>query len=147
MAKFINQKLKSLKSAYKDRENQLAEAAHAYKTRLESVVRRHEELLCAYRDLRSQVEGGEHLADDEVDLGPEEHELVMADSDLQSSQQKEIIRLQAEIHKAKSLINKQVMRLILYCLISVSLFMRSSSPFLCADICGDKIQWNCLIIA
>lgn len=68
------------------------------------VVRRHEELLCAYRDLRAQVE---LLGRDDLDLGPDEHEMMITDAELQSAQQKEIVRLQSEIHNLR-INNKRV---------------------------------------
>ena len=68
------------------------------------IVRKHEELLCAYRDLRAQVE---LLGRDELDLGPDEHEMIITDAELQSAQQKEIVRLQSELHNIK-INNKRV---------------------------------------
>lgn len=98
MAKFVNKMIKDIKAAHQSRENQLSSAAQSYKNRLEKVVRRHEELLCAYREVRSQLEAS---GLDEIDLGPDEHELVISDAELQSSQQKEILRLQSELHSLK----------------------------------------------
>jgi len=89
---------KDMKSAHRSREDQLSQAAQGYKTRLHNVVRRHEELLCAYRDLRAQVEV---IGLDDLELGPDERELQVSDADLQSSQQKEILRLQSEVHRLK----------------------------------------------
>lgn len=68
-------------------------------------VKKHEELLCAYRDLRSQVE---MLGRDDLDLGPDEHELIMTEAELQSSQQREIVKLQSELHNIK--INNKLVR-------------------------------------
>ena len=68
------------------------------------IVRKHEELLCAYRDLRAQVE---LLGRDDLDLGPDEHEMIITDAELQSAQQKEIVRLQSELHNLK-INNKRV---------------------------------------
>ena len=96
--------LKDVKTSHRGREEQLSQAAQSYKTRLETVVRRHEELLCAYRDIRAQVEA---LGLNELDLGPDEHELIISDASLQSSQQKEIVRLQTELHRLR-ISNKQV---------------------------------------
>lgn len=110
MAKFVNQMLKSLKSSYKSREEQLSQACQACRARLEGVLRQHEKLLCAYRDARSQLQesrdGGATEGEGLTDLGPEEAELVMSDSDLQSSQQKEIVRLQTELHRQQQLMNR-----------------------------------------
>lgn len=98
LAQYVNKMMKDMKSAHRSREGQLSQAAQGYKTRLHNVVRRHEELLCAYRDLRAQVEV---IGLDDLELGPDERELQVSDADLQSSQQKEILRLQSEVHRLK----------------------------------------------
>lgn len=98
MAVFVNKMIKDLKTAHKTREEQLSQAAQSYKDRLDRTVKRHEEMLCAYRDLRAQVEA---LGMDDLDLGPDEHELVLSEPALQSSQQREIVRLQTELHSLR----------------------------------------------
>lgn len=98
MAAFVNKMIKDLKVAHKTREEQLSQAAQRFKDRLDSTVKRHEEMLCAYRDLRAQVEA---RGLDDLDLGPDEHELTLSEPALQSSQQKEIVKLQTEVHSLK----------------------------------------------
>ena len=41
--------IKDLKKAHKSREQQLSEAAQNYKNKVQKVVKKHEELLTAYR--------------------------------------------------------------------------------------------------
>ena len=49
----------------------------------------------------------ELLGRDDLDLGPDEHEMIITDAELQSAQQKEIVRLQSELHNLK-INNKRV---------------------------------------
>ena len=49
------------------------------------------------RDVRSQLEAMEG----DMDMIPDEYDLIISDADLQSSQQKEIVRLQTEMHRLK----------------------------------------------
>mgnify|MGYP001792405202 FL=1 len=49
----------------------------------------------------------ELLGRDDLDLGPDEHEMTITDAELQSAQQKEIVRLQSELHNLK-INNKRV---------------------------------------
>lgn len=131
LAQYVNKMIKDVKASHRGREDQLSQAAQGYKNRLESVVRRHEELLCAYRDLRSQVEA---LGLSDLDLGPDERELIVSDSDLQSAQQKEILKLQAELHSLR--INmKQVSKFI-------SLGLKLFYLFQCSTVSlASKCTW------
>ena len=49
----------------------------------------------------------ELLGRDDLDLGPDEHEMTITDAELQSAQQKEIVRLQSELHNLR-INNKRV---------------------------------------
>jgi cellobiose-specific phosphotransferase system component IIA len=49
MKKYVDSMMQDLRKAHKVREEQLSSAAQNYKTRLDSVLRKHEELLVAYR--------------------------------------------------------------------------------------------------
>ena len=49
MKQYMDNMLKDLKRAHKVREEQLSQAAQSFKKRMNSTVKRHEELLVAYR--------------------------------------------------------------------------------------------------
>ena len=52
-----------------------------------------------FRELREQVEA---RGFDDLDLGPDEHQLMMTDSQLHSSQQREISKLKKNLHHTKN---------------------------------------------
>lgn len=49
MKHFVDSMLKDIRASYKSREEQLAGAARAYKKRMKNLVKKHENLLIAYR--------------------------------------------------------------------------------------------------
>lgn len=49
MKHFVDSMLKDIRASYKPREEQLAGAARAYKKRMKNLVKKHENLLIAYR--------------------------------------------------------------------------------------------------
>ncbi|ELT95507.1 hypothetical protein CAPTEDRAFT_226630 [Capitella teleta] len=99
MKKYLDSMMQDLRKAHKVREEQLSSAAQNYKGRLDGALRKHEELLVAYRELRQQVED---KGFDELDLGPDEHHLNITDKDLTTAQQKEILRLKQELGNVTS---------------------------------------------
>nr|XP_032621610.1 coiled-coil domain-containing protein 78-like [Chelonoidis abingdonii] len=52
MKRFVDGMLKDIRAAHKSREEQLAGAVRSYKKRMQNLVKRHENLLIAYRDKR-----------------------------------------------------------------------------------------------
>ena len=61
MKKYVDEMLKDLKKAHGVREDQLSQAAQGYKARLEKTLRRHEELLVAYRYGESGFHAPAHI--------------------------------------------------------------------------------------
>jgi phosphate uptake regulator len=49
MKDYVNDMLKDLKVAYREREDQLSEVAQNYKRRLDTVAHKHQQLIVAYR--------------------------------------------------------------------------------------------------
>ena len=49
MKQYMDNMLKDLKRAHKVREEQLSQAAQSFKKRMSTTIKRHEELLVAYR--------------------------------------------------------------------------------------------------
>lgn len=49
MKRFVDNMLKDIRASYKSREEQLAGAARGYKKRMKNLVKKHENLLIAYR--------------------------------------------------------------------------------------------------
>ena len=49
MRDYVNEMLRDIKRAHRQREEQLSEAAQNYKKRLEDVAKKHEQLIVAYR--------------------------------------------------------------------------------------------------
>jgi archaellum component FlaC len=95
MTQYVEDMLNDMKRLHHTREEQLSAAANTYRQRLEQTVRRHEELLMAYRDLRQQVEA-RGLTD--VELGPDEHNMRLhTEPELASRQQRVIERLRDDL--------------------------------------------------
>lgn len=99
MAQYINRMLKDMKALHRLREEQLGEAARQSNARVQSVVRQHEELLAAYRELQSEAES-RGLAPP-VRLAPEPYQLQFTDLDLHTLQEKEIQRLDSELRRLR----------------------------------------------
>lgn len=49
MKRFVDSMLKDIRASYRAREEQLARAARGYKKRMKDLVKKHENLLIAYR--------------------------------------------------------------------------------------------------
>ncbi|CAH1772742.1 unnamed protein product [Owenia fusiformis] len=99
LTKYVHRMIKDLRTAHKHREEQLSQAVQTMNKQLHQVIKRHEGLLIAYRDLRQQVDS---LGIHDIELGPDESDLQMKDKELQSRQEQEIFRLKDELEKIKS---------------------------------------------
>ncbi|XP_078415121.1 coiled-coil domain-containing protein 78 isoform X1 [Cetorhinus maximus] len=93
LKRFVDSMLKDIRSAYRSREEQLATAARNYKKRMQSVVKKHEHLLIAYRMQREQILS---LGNKDLDPGPSEITLAITDSELLSNQSQELNRLRED---------------------------------------------------
>ncbi|XP_074867387.1 coiled-coil domain-containing protein 78 isoform X2 [Carettochelys insculpta] len=104
MKHFVDSMLKDIRTAYKSREEQLAGAVRVYKKRMQKLVKRHENLLIAYRMQREQIQsqGGSS----EMDPGPPEFHFTITDSELLTSSTQELnqlredkAKLEAQLHE------------------------------------------------
>ncbi|KAL5022086.1 hypothetical protein ScPMuIL_001241 [Solemya velum] len=64
-----------------------------------NMANKYESLLVSYRNLRQLCE---QRGFEDTDMGPDEHELVMSDAEIQAAQQRENNRLRTQINKLKS---------------------------------------------
>ncbi|XP_038274481.1 coiled-coil domain-containing protein 78 isoform X2 [Dermochelys coriacea] len=96
MKRFVDGMLKDIRAAHKSREEQLAGAVRSYKKRMQNLVKRHENLLIAYRMQREQIQsqGGS-----KIDPGPPEFYFTITDSELLTSTTQELNQLRED--KAK----------------------------------------------
>ncbi|KAJ7305739.1 hypothetical protein JRQ81_010105 [Phrynocephalus forsythii] len=93
MKRFVGSMLKDIRASYKSREEQLAGAARGYKKRMQSLVKKHEGLLVAYRLQREQLRALGSVA---VDPGPPEHHFTITDAELLTSTSQELNRLRED---------------------------------------------------
>ncbi|XP_038067625.1 coiled-coil domain-containing protein 78-like [Patiria miniata] len=98
LSNYVRTMMKDMKDTYKAREKQLSDAARDFKAKMQSVGKRHEQLLVAYRFLRKQVQKGE-IGD--IDLGPEEEELTLKDDEVETANRREIRRLMEALMEAQ----------------------------------------------
>ncbi|XP_067407182.1 coiled-coil domain-containing protein 78 [Emydura macquarii macquarii] len=96
MKRFVDSMLKDIRAAHKSREEQLAGAARGYKKRMQNLVKRHENLLIAYRMQRVQIQS---QGSSEMDPGPPEFHFTITDSELLTSTTQELNQLRED--KAK----------------------------------------------
>ncbi|XP_050824218.1 coiled-coil domain-containing protein 78 isoform X1 [Gopherus flavomarginatus] len=96
MKRFVDDMLKDIRAAYKSREEQLAGAVRGYKKRMQNLVKRHENLLIAYRMQREQIQS---QGSSEMDPGPPEFHFTITDSELLTSTTQELNQLRED--KAK----------------------------------------------
>ncbi|ESP05627.1 hypothetical protein LOTGIDRAFT_102894 [Lottia gigantea] len=99
LREYTHSMLKDIRRSHRDRENQLSQAAQNYKHRLQNILRKFEEVLIAYRNMRQLCEA---RGISEADMGPDEHHLNLSDADIQSAHLKEIGRLKAELSNMRS---------------------------------------------
>ncbi|NXL49202.1 CCD78 protein, partial [Podilymbus podiceps] len=96
MKGFVDSMLKDIRASYKSREEQLAGAARGYKKRMKNLVKKHENLLIAYRLQREQIRS---LGSSSVDCGPAELHFSITDAELLTNTTRELNRLRED--KAK----------------------------------------------
>ncbi|XP_075035208.1 coiled-coil domain-containing protein 78 [Mixophyes fleayi] len=101
MKQFVDSMLSDIKASHRSREEQLASAARQYKKRMQSLIKKHESLLIAYRMQREQILV---MGNSDVDPGPPEHHFTIADPDLQSQSTLELNRLRED----KALLESQI---------------------------------------
>ncbi|XP_071671394.1 coiled-coil domain-containing protein 78 isoform X1 [Patagioenas fasciata] len=96
MKRFVDNMLKDIRASYKSREEQLAGAARGYKKRMKNLVKKHENLLIAYRLQREQIRS---LGSSAMDCGPAELHFAITDPELLTNTTQELNRLRED--KAK----------------------------------------------
>ncbi|NXG29955.1 CCD78 protein, partial [Dromaius novaehollandiae] len=96
MKRFVDGMLKDIKASHKSREEQLAGAARGYKKRMRNLVKKHENLLIAYRMQREQIQC---LGSSDMDSGPAEFHFSITDPELLTNTTQELNRLRQD--KAK----------------------------------------------
>ncbi|KAM9555263.1 coiled-coil domain-containing protein 78 [Guaruba guarouba] len=96
MKRFVDSMLKDIRASYRAREEQLARAARGYKKRMKDLVKKHENLLIAYRLQREQIRS---LGSTAADCGPAELHFSITDPELLTNTTRELNRLRED--KAK----------------------------------------------
>ncbi|NXA37518.1 CCD78 protein, partial [Eudromia elegans] len=96
MKRFVDSVLKDIKASHRSREEQLAGAARSYKKQMRNLVKKHENLLIAYRMQREQIQS---LGRSEMDCGPAEFHFSITDPELLTNTTRELNRLRED--KAK----------------------------------------------
>ncbi|NWJ01474.1 CCD78 protein, partial [Crypturellus undulatus] len=96
MKRFVDSMLKDIKASHRSREEQLAGAARGYKKRMRNLVKKHENLLIAYRMQREQIQA---LGSSDMDSGPAEFHFSITDPELLTNTTQELNRLRED--KAK----------------------------------------------
>ncbi|RUS87317.1 hypothetical protein EGW08_004929, partial [Elysia chlorotica] len=99
MRDYCDSMLKDIRRSHKEREDQLSQAAQAFKKRLQNTAHSYEMVLVAYRNLRQTCEA---RGFERVDLGPDETELRLGDTELQSSHLKELDKAKGDLGKLKN---------------------------------------------
>ncbi|XP_078318068.1 coiled-coil domain-containing protein 78-like isoform X1 [Crassostrea virginica] len=98
MRDYVENMHKDIARSHKEREEQLSLAAQQYRETKRNLLHKYEELLIHYRNLRLQCE---ERGLDDIDMGPDETELKLSDSEINSSNLREITRLKGENNKLK----------------------------------------------
>ncbi|XP_075254095.1 uncharacterized protein LOC142345712 isoform X2 [Convolutriloba macropyga] len=99
---YMEAMMKDIKRASHTREEQLTDAVKKYKGVAKTFIKRHEELLVAYRLLRTQII---NLGYD-IDLGPDQFDLYINDADLKLDQQNDLAKLSRALKEAHEEIRK-----------------------------------------
>lgn len=102
MKQYVDNMLKDITMAHKEREDQLSHAARQYKEQKTKYGHKYEELLIAYRNLRLICE---QRGVDPVDMGPDEHKMSLSESEITSNHLKEISRLKSEREELRDQLN------------------------------------------
>ncbi|NWX95472.1 CCD78 protein, partial [Nothoprocta ornata] len=93
MRRFVDSMLKDIKASHKSREEQLAGAARGYKKQMRNLVKKHENLLIAYRMQREQIQS---LGSSDMDSGPAEFHFSITDPELLTNTTQELNRLRED---------------------------------------------------
>ncbi|XP_056392779.1 coiled-coil domain-containing protein 78 isoform X1 [Hyla sarda] len=99
MKQYVDSMLSDIKASHRSREEQLATATRQYKKRMQNLIKKHENLLIAYRMQREQIMA---LGSNDVDPGPPEHHFSITDPDLQSQSALELNRLREDKARLES---------------------------------------------
>uniref|UniRef100_A0A0B6ZHZ4 DUF4472 domain-containing protein n=2 Tax=Arion vulgaris TaxID=1028688 RepID=A0A0B6ZHZ4_9EUPU len=99
--------LKDIRKSHREREDQLSQAAQTYKKRLQNTIHSYEQVLVAYRNLRQTCEA---RGFDRADLGPDENEMKLGETEIQSSHLKELDKTKSDLAKAKSELDTMKLR-------------------------------------
>ncbi|CAG5116404.1 unnamed protein product [Candidula unifasciata] len=99
MREYCDNMLKDIRKSHREREDQLSQAAQTFKKRLQNAIHSYEQVLVAYRNLRQTCEA---RGFDRADLGPDETELKLGDTEIQSSHLKELDKTKSELAKLRS---------------------------------------------
>ncbi|XP_033737575.1 coiled-coil domain-containing protein 78-like isoform X1 [Pecten maximus] len=98
MREYMDKMMKDITRSHKEREEQLSKAAQQYRDRQRHLIHKYEELLIHYRNLRLMCQ---ERGIDDLDMGPDEQEITMTDSEMTSANLREIARLKTELNKTK----------------------------------------------
>ncbi|KAG8550397.1 hypothetical protein GDO81_026334 [Engystomops pustulosus] len=99
MKQYVDSMMSDIKASHRSREEQLATATRQYKKRMQNLIKKHENLLIAYRMQREQILA---LGNNDVDPGPPEHHFSIIDPDLQSQSALELNRLREDKARLES---------------------------------------------
>ncbi|KAM3917671.1 coiled-coil domain-containing protein 78 [Leptodactylus fuscus] len=99
MKHYVDSMISDMKASHRSREEQLATATRQYKKRMQNLIKKHENLLIAYRMQREQILA---LGNNDVDPGPPEHHFSITDPDLQSQSALELNRLREDKARLES---------------------------------------------
>ncbi|XP_066432837.1 coiled-coil domain-containing protein 78 [Eleutherodactylus coqui] len=99
MKQYVDSMLSDIRSSHRSREEQLATATRQYKKRMQNLIKKHENLLIAYRMQREQILA---LGNSDVDPGPPEHHFSITEHDLQSQSALELNRLREDKARLES---------------------------------------------
>lgn len=98
MREYVDNMLKDITKSHKEREEQLSMAAQQYRENKKVLLHKYEELLIHYRNLRLQAE---QRGIDDIDMGPDETELKLTESEIDSANLREITRLKTTNNELK----------------------------------------------
>ncbi|BFZ17066.1 hypothetical protein BsWGS_20104 [Bradybaena similaris] len=107
LREYCDNMLKDIRKSHREREDQLSQAAQTFKKRLQNAIHSYEQVLIAYRNLRQTCEA---RGFDRADLGPEETELKLGDTEIQSSHLKELDKTKSELAKVRSEMDNMKLR-------------------------------------
>ncbi|XP_071137257.1 coiled-coil domain-containing protein 78-like [Mytilus edulis] len=107
MREYVDNMLKDISKSHKEREEQLSMAAQQYRENKKALLHKYEELLIHYRNLRLQ---SEQRGIDDIDMGPDETELKLNESEIDSANLREITRLKTTNNELRKTLDNMKMR-------------------------------------